>query len=81
MKSFLSVLRTPPSPDPNRQVRVFQSETAEILSGPEPVQARITLFVLLGMFLCITLIALTMRMCVSRIVSRSRNPPTANEVV
>ena len=48
MKSFLSVLRTPPSPDPNREVRVFQSETAEILTGPEPVQARITLFVLLG---------------------------------
>jgi hemolysin D len=69
MKSFLSVLQTPPSPDPNREVRVFQSETAEILAGPEPVQARITLFVLLGMFLSLTLITLTMR--VDRVATSS----------
>src|SRR5258708_25542794 len=61
MKSFLSVLETPASRDPNREVRVFQSETAEILASPEPIQARITLFVLLGMFLTLTLITLTMR--------------------
>jgi HlyD family secretion protein len=67
MKSFLSVLRTPPSREANREVRIFQSETAEILAGPEPVQARITLFVLLGMFVCMTLIALTMR--VDRVVT------------
>jgi hemolysin D len=67
MKSFLSVLRTPPSPDPGREVRVFQSETSEILSGPEPVQARITLFVLLGMFLSLALITLTMR--IDRVVT------------
>lgn len=69
MKSFLSVLRTPPSLDPNREVRIFQSETAEILAGPEPVQARITLFVLVGMFLSLMLITLTMR--VDRVVTSS----------
>ena len=69
MKSFLSVLRTPPSPVQNREVRIFQSETAEILSGPEPVQARITLFVLLGMFLTLALITLTMR--IDRVVTSS----------
>jgi len=67
MKSFLSALRTPPSPQTNREVQIFQSETAEILAGPEPVQARITLFVLLGMFVCLALIALTMR--VDRVVT------------
>jgi hemolysin D len=69
MKSFLSVLRTPPSLDPNREVRIFQSETAEILAGPEPVQARITLFVLVGMFLSVVLITLTMR--VDRVATSS----------
>ena len=67
MKSFLSVLRTPPSLDTNREVRIFQSETAEILAGPEPVQARITLFVLLGMFVILALITLTMR--IDRVVT------------
>jgi len=68
MKSFLSVLQTRPSPpEPGRDVRIFQSETAEILSGPEPVQARITLFVLAGLFLTLTLVALTMR--IDRVVT------------
>jgi hemolysin D len=67
MKLFRSVLPTPPSPEASREVRVFQSETAEILAGPEPVQARITLFVLLGLFVSLTVVALTMR--VDRVVS------------
>jgi len=67
MKSFRSVLLTRPSPEPDREVRIFQSETAEILSGPEPIQARITLFVLAGLFLTMTLVALTMR--IDRVVT------------
>jgi hemolysin D len=69
MKLFPSARPTLPSPEANREVRIFQSETSEILSGPEPVQARITLFVLLGMFVSLTLIMLTMR--VDRVVSSS----------
>jgi hemolysin D len=46
---------------PTGAVRTFQSETAAIVDGPKPVQARLTLPVLLGMFVAMFLIALCMR--------------------
>jgi hemolysin D len=52
---------------PDREVRVFQSETAEILEGPEPFKARITLLVLAAMFACLVAIAFCMR--VDRVVT------------
>lgn len=52
---------------PDREVRVFQSETAEILEGPEPVTAHITLVVLAVMF--VSLIVVTMCMRVDRTVT------------
>lgn len=57
----------PAEPDPGRQVRVFQSETAEILEGPEPIQTHLTLVVLTGLFLSFILIAVCMR--IDRVVT------------
>jgi hemolysin D len=54
---------------PGRAVRIFQSETAEILEGPDPIQAHITLIVLAGMFFSLILITACMR--VDRVVSSS----------
>ena len=54
---------------PDRQVRVFQSETAEILEGPEPTKAHITLVVLAAMF--VSLIVVTLCMRVDRVVTSS----------
>ncbi|HTZ35985.1 MAG TPA: HlyD family type I secretion periplasmic adaptor subunit [Stellaceae bacterium] len=53
--------------EPDRQVRVFQSETAEILEGPAPVRTHLTLVVLTAMFLSMVVIAACMR--VDRVVS------------
>ncbi|MFZ2007219.1 MAG: hypothetical protein WAV02_19195, partial [Stellaceae bacterium] len=52
---------------PGREIRVFQSETAEILDGPEPFKARITLIMLGAMFA--SLILLTFCMRVDRVVT------------
>ncbi|HVH79014.1 MAG TPA: HlyD family type I secretion periplasmic adaptor subunit [Stellaceae bacterium] len=54
---------------PGREVRVYQSQTAEILEAPEPFQARITLLAVLALVASLLLIALCMR--VDRIVSSS----------
>ncbi len=50
-----------------REVRVFQSETAEILEGPEPLKVRITLIVLAAMFASLILLTLCLR--VDRVVT------------
>ncbi len=52
---------------PGRQVRIFQSETAELLEGPEPIQAHLTLIILAGVFVSLILIAAFMR--VDRVVT------------
>lgn len=52
---------------PDREVRVFQSETAELLEGPQPITAHITLTVLAAMFVSLIVIALCMR--VDRVVT------------
>lgn len=53
--------------DSDRQIRVYQSETAEILEGPEPSRAHITLTALAALFVCLVVITLCMR--VDRVVS------------
>jgi HlyD family secretion protein len=50
-----------------RDVRVFQSETAEILEGPEPIQTHLTVLCLAGMFVALVVITACMR--VDRVVS------------
>ena len=68
MKSLLSsrpVGLEPATPD--RQVRVFQSETAEIIDGPRPIQARIALLLLAGMLTGLLLIAFSMK--VDRVIT------------
>jgi HlyD family secretion protein len=67
MKSFRSVLSAPREAAPDLEIRRFQSETAEILNGPEPVQLRVTLFALVGMFAVLLIVAITMR--VDRVVT------------
>jgi hemolysin D len=52
-----------------REVRIFQSETAELLEGPQPTETHLTVIVLAGMFLSLLLIACFMR--VDRVVSAS----------
>jgi hemolysin D len=68
MKSFLSVRRAANEVvEPVREIRLYQSETAEILEGPDPSQARVTLWVLAGMFVALLLIAAVMK--IDRVVS------------
>ena len=52
---------------PGRAVRIFQSETAELLDGPEPVQAHLTLIILAGMLIGLIIIAACMR--VDRVIT------------
>jgi len=67
MKLLRSSRPAGPEPTPGREVRVFQSETAEILEGPEPIQTRIMPLVVLGMVASLLLIAACMR--VDRVIS------------
>ncbi|HYM73890.1 MAG TPA: HlyD family type I secretion periplasmic adaptor subunit [Stellaceae bacterium] len=69
MKSFRSARPARPDPEPDREVRIFESETAELLEAPQPIQTRIMLFVLTGLFLSLMLVGATMR--VDRVVSSS----------
>jgi len=68
MKSFLSVRRAASDGvEPAKEVRLYQSETAEILEGPNPVQAHVTLWVLAGVFVAMLLVTAVMR--VDRVVN------------
>ncbi len=60
---------------PGREVRIYQSETAEILEGPEPIQAHLTVVILAGLFVSLIVIASCMR--VDRVVTSS----TSGEIV
>jgi len=59
---------------PGREVRVFQSETAEILEAAQPSQALLLAFILTGVFASLLLIAVCMR--IDRVISS-----TAGEIV
>ena len=61
-------------PAPSRVVRLFQSETAEILDAPEPIRARIGLFALAACFA--GLIAIAAVLPIDRVVTS-----TAGEIV
>lgn len=74
MKSFLSARRAANEVGPGKEIRLYQSETAEILEGPDPIQARVALWVLAGLFVSMMLIAMMMR--IDRVVSS-----TAGQIV
>jgi hemolysin D len=59
---------------PGREVRVFQSETAEILEAAQPSQSLLLVFVLTGVFVSLLLIAVCLR--VDRVISS-----TSGEIV
>lgn len=67
MKSFRSDLTPRSNAAPDKIVRLFQSETAEIVEAPEPAGVRIT-FHLLALFL-VTLLVLAMVTRLDRVVS------------
>ncbi len=67
MKSFRSVRPAAREAEPETDIRLYQSETAEILSGPEPLQLRATLFTVVGMFVSLFLVAFLMK--IDRVVS------------
>src|SRR5258708_11515063 len=69
MRSFRSdpALRNNATPD--RIVRLFQSETAEILEAPEPFGVRATLYVVAAFFVAMIVVALVTRL--DRVVTSS----------
>ena len=62
----MNLSRFVPSPhrevSPDRLIRLFESETAEISEGPEPVQLRLTLYLLAAFFVSLIAVAAVMRM-------------------
>ena len=67
MKSFRSVLTPRSNPASGKIVRLYQSETAEFLEKPEPVRARITIFVFTSLF--VTIIVACAVLKIDRVVS------------
>ena len=61
MKSFRSRARRS-DPAPDQLVRLFQSETAEILESPEPFGVRATVYVLAGFMVALLLVAVFVRL-------------------
>lgn len=57
MRSSRSVPARRTEPVPAKVIRLFQSETAEILEAPEPLRARMALFALAGCFVSLIVIA------------------------
>jgi hemolysin D len=77
MKSFRFAPARQSEPEPDKVVRLFQSETAEVLYKPAPLKARMTILVLAAMFA--SLIAVTLVMTVDRVVSTSSGQIVASE--
>jgi len=69
MRSFPFAPARGPELSPDKVIRRFQSETAEILEAPQPIQARLTLFVLVGCLAGLVAVAVFMR--IDRIVTSS----------
>jgi hemolysin D len=59
----------PSDMSPDALIRIFQSETGEVREDPEPAQLRLTLHVVVGLF--IAMIAVTFFMQMNRVVSTS----------
>jgi hemolysin D len=69
MKLFRSARLARADSDPGREIRVYQSETAEILEAPEPIQLHTTLMVLTGLFVSLAVITCFAR--IDRVVTSS----------
>lgn len=67
MKSFRSDQPLRNNPSPGKVIRLFQSETAEILEAPEPVGVRSTVYVLAAFL--VTLIVLSVVTRLDRVVN------------
>src|SRR5579863_9743100 len=74
MRSFRSDLTLRSNTPPDRVVRLFQSETAEIMEAPEPFGVRATLYVVAGFLVALIVVALVTRL--DRVVSS-----TSGEIV
>jgi len=62
MRSFRFVPARRLEPTPERLIRRYQSETDEIRAAPEPVQARLMLFAVAGLFLALIGVALAFKL-------------------
>lgn len=62
MKSSPSALVPRRETPPDKIIRLYQSETAEILESPEPLRARVAIFLLAGCFAALIVVALVMRL-------------------
>jgi hemolysin D len=69
MASLRSALARSPDPAPAGLIRKFQSETSEIIDGPQPIQARVMLHVVAGLFVILLTISMFWR--IDRVVSSS----------
>src|SRR5437868_4264174 len=78
MKSFRSRARRS-DPAPDQLVRLFQSETAEILESPEPSGVRATVYVLAGFMVALLLVAVFVRL--DRVVYSSGQVVTTQSTV
>jgi HlyD family secretion protein len=67
MKSFRSVLSRRSDAEPDKIVRLYQSETAEFLEKPAPLRARLTIFVFMA--LLITVVVASSMLRINRVVS------------
>lgn len=78
MKSFLSVRRAASDVvEPAKEIRLYQSETAEILEGPDPVQAHIMLWIFFGLFVAMLLITAVAK--IDRVVSSTAGHITTTD--
>lgn len=57
MRSFRSVLARHPEPSSEKVIRLYQSETTELLEKPEPRRLRATMFVLVMMLISLIIVA------------------------
>src|SRR5579864_4520486 len=69
MRSFRSDPALHNNAPPDRIVRLFQSETAEILEAPEPVGVRATLYLVAAFFVALVVVGMVTRL--DRVVSSS----------
>lgn len=73
------VPRPRPEASPDRLIRLFQSETAEIREGPEPLQLRLTLYALASLLVSMIVIAVLMPM--DRVVTSSAGVVVTTEPI
>ena len=62
MRSFRSAPKPPSDAAPDRVVRLFQSETAEILEAPEPVGIRATTYIAVALVVALVVLAAITRL-------------------